>query len=84
MKDWSCNVEFTLTRDDLARDADPHLTRAGVLAIPQKPGHDAFNSTDSHEDYLHALMGTVGKLDAILLPYCVTREIRAFQVVELP
>ncbi|WP_327640840.1 hypothetical protein OHB24_21345 [Kribbella sp. NBC_00482] len=84
MKDWSCNVEFALSGDNLAREAACHLTRAGVRAIPQKPGHYAFNSADSHEDYLQALMGTVGKLDAILLPYGVTREIRAFQVVELP
>ncbi len=83
MKEWSCNVEFTLTRGNLAPEADSHLSRTGVRDVPQKPGHYMFSATDSHEDYLQALMGTVGELDAILVPYGVTREIRSCQVVEL-
>lgn len=83
MKDWSCSIEFTLTSDSLNREADSHLTRTGVRAVPQKTGHYVFNNTDSHEDYLQALMSTVGKLDAILKPYGIPREIYACQVVEL-
>lgn len=83
MKDWSCSVEFTLTRDNLSREADAHLTRKGVRPVPQKTGHYVFSNTDSHEDYLQALMSTVGELDAILKPYGIARQIYACQVVEL-
>lgn len=38
---------------------------------------------DSHEDYLQALMRTVGELDAVLKPYGIAREIYACQVAEL-
>ncbi|TCC51278.1 hypothetical protein E0H75_14250 [Kribbella capetownensis] len=43
----------------------------------QKTGHYVFNNTDSHEDYLQALMSTVGELDAILKPYGIARRIYA-------
>ncbi|TDO45671.1 hypothetical protein EV651_12860 [Kribbella sp. VKM Ac-2571] len=83
MKDWSCSVEFTLTRDSVNREADSHLERTGVRAVPRKAGHYMFNNTDSREDYLQALMSTIGELDAILKPYGITREICACQVTEL-
>lgn len=83
MKDWSCSVEFTLTQASPSREADAHLTRAGVRAVPQKTGHYVFSNADSHEDYLQALMSTVGELDTLLKPYGIAREIYACQVVEL-
>ncbi|TDW98500.1 hypothetical protein [Kribbella sp. VKM Ac-2566] len=83
MKDWACSVEFTLTSDTLNRETDSHLTRTGVRAVPQKAGRYRFNNTNSHEDYLQALMSTVGTLDAILKPYGITREICACHVAEL-
>ncbi|WP_410787038.1 hypothetical protein [Kribbella sp. C-35] len=83
MKDWSCIVEFTLTRGSLNQEADSHLARARVRPVPQKTGHYTFNNTNSHEDYLQALMSTVGELDAILQPHGIMREIYACQVTEL-
>ena len=83
MNDWSCSIEFTLTSDSLNREADSHLARTGVRAVPQQAGRYVFNNTDSYEDYLQALMSTVGTLDAILKPYGITREICACQVTEL-
>lgn len=83
MKDWSCSVEFTLAVDGINREADSHLKRKGVRAVPQKVGRYGFNSANSHEDYLQALMSTVGELDAILKPHGITREIYACQVAQL-
>jgi hypothetical protein len=54
-----------------------------VRAVPHKPGHYAFNNAGSRQDYLQAVMSTVGELDAILKLYGTTRQIYACQVTEL-
>lgn len=83
MRDWSCSVEFTLISDNPNREADEQLTRRGVRSVPQNTGHYIFTDLASHEDYLQALLGTVGKLDAILKANGIAREIYACQVAEM-
>jgi hypothetical protein len=83
VKDWSCTVEFTVTGGGPTPEAHAHLARAGVRPVPQLAGHYVFANVDTYEDYLQALLGAVGELDAALTPYGITREISGCRVVEL-
>lgn len=83
MKDWTCTVEFVVTGGELSREADSMLTRKGVRRVPHKLGCYVFTQVSTYDDYLQALMGTVGELDAVMSAYQVKREVYAVQAVQM-